>query len=209
MSMIIIKSNQIKSIRRCSFSSTLPLSSGREKVKVPLALVLVPNRLHLQGPLLIPKVREALAAVSFSFLNCQFCQFTKVKFMAICFSCVKSALFNSLMEVLMSTDNFHSNSYSGHFDFTFAFLMHSRISIRGCVRRSVHPSICRSIRPSVRPSVSNELKSRKWAISSKVRVKDGIENECMTNQATVKSPGTIISAITSMNTSKIPAEVPA
>ena len=27
--------------------------------------------------------------------------------MAICFSCVKSALFNSLMEEVMSTDNFH------------------------------------------------------------------------------------------------------
>ena len=75
--------------------------------------------------------------------------------------------------------------------------MRSRISIRGCVR------------PSVRSSVPNELKSRKRAILSKVRVKDGIENECMTNQATVKSAGTIISASTSTNTSEIPVEVPA
>ena len=27
--------------------------------------------------------------------------------MAICFSCVKSAVFNCLMEVVVSTDNFH------------------------------------------------------------------------------------------------------
>ena len=39
------------------------------------------------------------------------------------------------------------------------------------------------------------------------RVKDGLENECITNQATVKGAGTIISASTSTNTSKIPAEV--
>ena len=87
--------------------------------------------------------------------------------------------------------------------------MRSRISIRGCVRRSVGRSDCPSVCRSVRPSVPNELKSRKWAISSKVRVKDGIENECMTNQATVKSAGTIISASTITNTSEIPAEVPA
>ena len=75
--------------------------------------------------------------------------------------------------------------------------MRSRISIGGCVR------------PSIRPSIPNELKSRKRALLSKVRVKDGIENEFMTNQATVKSAGTIISASASTNTSKIPVEVPA
>ena len=87
--------------------------------------------------------------------------------------------------------------------------MRSRISIRGCVRRSVRRSVHWSICLSVHPFVPNELKSRKRAILSKVRVKDDKENECMTNQATVKSAGTIISASTSTNTSKIPVEVPA
>ena len=73
----------------------------------------------------------------------------------------------------------------------------------------LYKRVCPSVRPLVRPSVPNKLKSRKRAILSKVRVKDGIENECMTNQATVKSPGTIISASTSTKTSKISVEVPA
>ena len=76
-----------------------------------------------------------------------------------------------------------------------------------CVIASLKEGV--SVSPSVRPSVPKELKSQKRAILSKVRVKDGIENECMTNQATVKSPGTIISASSSTKTSKISVEVPA
>ena len=56
-------------------------------MKVPLALVLVPNRLHSHDPLLIPKVREVLVAASFFFFLIvsfvSFYQSTRVRWLIV------------------------------------------------------------------------------------------------------------------------------
>ena len=65
---------------------------------------------------------------------------------------------------------------------------------------SVGRLVGRSVRPSVHRSVTHELKSRIWPILSEVMVQEGKYHKSMTNQATVRSTGTSISANTSTNT---------
>ena len=110
MSMIIIKSNQINS---SMFILQHPPIEFRERESGSPA-----------GTCPCAKSSSFIRKVHFWFPKCvkhwwqsvslfwivsfvSFDRSTRVKFMAICFSCVKSALFNSLMEVVMSTDNFH------------------------------------------------------------------------------------------------------
>ena len=74
--MIEINSNQFKQIHQSFFFVQDPPTEFREResMRVPLALVLVPGSLHSNGPLLILEVLKGVAAASFKFFDCQYCQ---------------------------------------------------------------------------------------------------------------------------------------
>ena len=76
------KSSQIKSIHQRFFFVQDPPTEFRERkcMRVPLALVLVPDFLHSYGPLLILYVQEGVAAASFKFFDCQYCQLWSLPF---------------------------------------------------------------------------------------------------------------------------------